>query len=58
MAPAGGAGNGSGRAREAESVAAAAAVFGEPRAALVPGVPQMLRHARVVGVGRESDSRL
>lgn len=57
MAPAGGAGNGSGRAREAESVAAAA-VFGEPRAALVPGVPQMLRHARVVGVGRESDSRL
>lgn len=40
----------------AESVAAV--IFWELHAALVPGVPQMLRHARVVGVGKESDSWL
>jgi len=36
----------------------AAVIFRELSAVLVPGAPQMLRHARVVGVGRESDSRL
>lgn len=39
-----------------ESVAAV--IFRELSAVLVPGAPQMLRHARVVGVGRESESGL
>lgn len=39
-----------------ESVAAV--IFRELSAVLVLGAPQMLRHARVVGVGRESESGL